>query len=111
MLVLRHSLKRHPLQVESATDGTSAVAAAARCQFDLILMDLQMPDMTGLDAASAIRKLPNYENVPILALTADISDQAHRECLNCGMQDFLSKPIDGAALWTSIRRHLNLVDR
>jgi len=106
MMVLRHALRRHPVQVESATDGRSAVAAAARCRFDLILMDLQMPDMTGLEAAEAIRKLPNYENVPILALTADISDQTRHECLNRGMQDFLSKPIDGGALWTAIGRHL-----
>jgi CheY-like chemotaxis protein len=108
MMVLRHALKRHPVRVESAKDGKSAVAAASMCQFDLILMDLQMPDMNGMEATAAIRKLSSYQNVPILALTADISDYTRRECLECGMQDFLGKPIDSAALWASIRRHLNL---
>lgn len=106
MLVLRRALKRHPAQVVSAIDGKSALTAASKCQFDLILMDLQMPDMSGMETAAEIRKIASYRTVPILALTADISDYTRRECLNQGMQDFLSKPIDSEALWSAIRRHL-----
>ncbi|MEQ1947290.1 MAG: response regulator [Bryobacteraceae bacterium] len=106
MKVLQHALRRHPVATETATDGESAVAAAARERFDLVLMDLQMPGMSGIEATAAIRKLPGYRNVPVIALTADYSDLTRHECLSHGMQDFLSKPIDGAALWNAIYRHL-----
>ena len=59
-----------------------------------------MPDMDGLEATAAVRQLPGYENVPILALTANYSDEIRQQCQQHGMQDFLSKPITPPALWT-----------
>jgi len=106
--VLRHALKTRAVQVDTATNGTEAIQAAASRHYDLILMDLQMPDMDGLEATAAVRKLPGYESVPILALTANYSDQIRQQCQQHGMQDFLSKPVTPPALWSAVSRWLNL---
>jgi CheY-like chemotaxis protein len=106
--VLRHALKNRAVQVDTATNGTEAIQAAASRHYDLILMDLQMPDMDGLEATDAVRKLPGYETVPILALTANYSDQIRQQCQQHGMQDFLSKPVTPPALWSAVSRWLNL---
>lgn len=108
LMVLRHSLKGRPVHVDTASDGAEAISAAAARHYDLILMDLQMPRIDGLEATAAIRKLPGYENVPILALTANYSDEIRQQCQQNGMQDYLVKPIAGAALWTAVSRWLKL---
>jgi len=106
--VLRHALKGRPVDVDTATDGAEAVRAAAARHYDLILMDLQMPQMDGLEATAAVRRLPGYDSVPILALTANYSDEIRQQCQQHGMQDFLSKPVTPPALWSAVSRWLNL---
>jgi len=106
MRVLRSVLQRHHVRVVSATNGQAAIEAAQNNQIDLILMDLQMPDIDGLEASIAIRKLPGYQSVPILALTANCSDQVRQQCLQHGMQAYLSKPINAQELWSAISRYL-----
>jgi two-component system, sensor histidine kinase and response regulator len=106
--VLRHALKSRAVDVDTATDGAEAVRAAAARHYDLILMDLQMPHMDGLEATAAVRRLPGYEDVPILALTANYSDEIRQQCQQHGMQDFLSKPVTPPALWSAVSRWLNL---
>jgi CheY-like chemotaxis protein len=106
--VIRHALKRHAVELSHAASGEEALQASARCHYDLILMDMQMPGMNGLETTAAIRKLPGYATVPILALTADISDEVRRECYQNGLQGFLTKPIQAASLWDAIRRELKL---
>jgi CheY-like chemotaxis protein len=108
--VLRHALKGRAVEVDTATDGAEAVRAAAARHYDLILMDLQMPQMDGLEATAAVRRLPGYENVPILALTANYSDEIRQQCQQHGMQDFLSKPVTPPALWSAVSRWLNLTE-
>lgn len=108
LMVLRHALKTRAVNVDTATDGGEAIRAAAARHYDLILMDLQMPDMDGLEATAAIRRLPGYENVPILALTANYSDEIRKQCQEHGMQDFLSKPVTPSALWAAVSRWLKL---
>lgn len=107
--VIRHALKRYPVELHIAASGEEAVAFAARRSYDLILMDLQMPNMNGLEAACAIRKLPGYQNVPILALTADMSDDVRHQCFQHGMNGYLTKPIQAIPLWSAIQRELKLV--
>lgn len=106
MTVLRHVLKRRLKNLDCATSGREALEAAARKHYDLILMDLQMPDITGLEAAARIRRMNGYGNVPILALTASCSDQIREQCRAIGMQAFLSKPIDANELWSTVSRYL-----
>ena len=66
--------------------------------YDLILMDLQMPNMTGLEATAQIRQLPGMERTPILALTGNASVTDRIRCLEAGMSDFVTKPIRSEAL-------------
>lgn len=106
--VIRHALKRYPVELHAASSGEEAVASASRRQYALILMDLQMPGMNGLEATAAIRKLPGYQDVPILALTADMSDEVRRLCYQSGMRGYLTKPIQSAPLWAAIQRELKL---
>ena len=106
MRVLRSALQRHKARVVSATNGRAAIEAAQNNQVDLILMDLQMPDIDGLEASQAIRRLPGYTSVPILALTANCSDQVREQCLKSGMQAYLSKPINAQELWSAVSRYL-----
>jgi CheY-like chemotaxis protein len=106
LTVLRHLLERRRLRVDGAVSGMDALQAATRQHYDLILMDLQMPEMDGFTAASAIRKLPGYGHVPIVALTANFSDHVRQECLQHGMQAFLSKPVEAGELWATVSRCL-----
>jgi len=105
--VLRHVLQRRLKNVDCVSSGREALDAVARRHYDLILMDLQMPDINGLEAAAQIRRMNGYRDVPILALTASCSDQVREQCRAIGMQAFLSKPIDANELWTAVSRYLN----
>ncbi len=107
--VLRRALERLGLEADVAGDGETALESARRTLYDLILMDLQMPGMDGLETTAAIRQLPGYEKVPILAVTADLSDETRRRCYEAGMQEFLSKPVEASALWQAIQRAIKPV--
>jgi hypothetical protein len=77
-----------------ARDGQDALDAAREREFDLVLMDLHMPRLDGLDATRAIRSLPGAAAaVPIVALTADAFDETRARCTAAGMNGFLSKPV------------------
>ncbi len=106
MTVLRHVLQRRLKNVDCVASGRAALEAVSRRHYDLILMDLQMPDINGLEAAALIRRMNGYSDVPILALTASCSDQVREQCRAIGMQAFLSKPIDANELWSAVSRYL-----
>jgi CheY-like chemotaxis protein len=106
LTILRHALHRHGMNVDCASSAREALDAATRRRYDLVLMDLQMPEMDGLTAAVELRKIPEYEKVPILALTANFSDEVREQCLSHGMQAYLSKPVEAGDLLAAISRHL-----
>ncbi len=104
--VVEHVLERTDYDVLFADDGQSGVRLAGSKLVDLILMDLQMPGMDGFAASTAIRQLPGYATVPILALTANYSDEHRATCRKVGMQGFLAKPIQREELLKTIKAYL-----
>jgi CheY-like chemotaxis protein/anti-sigma regulatory factor (Ser/Thr protein kinase) len=106
LTVLRHTLERRNIRVDCAPSGAAALEAAAKHRYNLVLMDLQMPEMDGLEATAAIRKIPGYETVPILALTANSADELRYRCLEHGMQAFVSKPVETRELLAIVSKYL-----
>ena len=72
--------------------------------YDVVLMDLQMPEMDGYQATARIRSDPRYAKLPIIAMTAHATLEEKQRCLDAGMNDHISKPIDPVLLFTTIRR-------
>jgi signal transduction histidine kinase len=93
-VLVMHALGKRGHRVEVVDNGRSAVVAAERGGYDVILMDLQMPDMGGIDATAAIRALPGGKRTPIIALTAHSMVGDRERCLAAGMEGYLSKPIN-----------------
>ncbi|CAD7816294.1 Signal transduction histidine-protein kinase BarA [Chryseobacterium aquaeductus] len=91
-----------------ATDGLQAVEQCTDHFFDLILMDVQLPVMDGIEATKHIRLLPEYSNVPIIGVTAGNIFEEKEKCLNSGMNDFLPKPLRQSDLREMLNRHIPL---
>ncbi|MCG8490426.1 MAG: ATP-binding protein [Sneathiellales bacterium] len=93
--VLKEILNLWGHEATLANNGTEAVQFASENDFDLILMDIQMPELDGLEATKTIRNLDHKSSrIPIIAVTANATLEDEEKCLNAGMNDFISKPIE-----------------
>jgi two-component system, sensor histidine kinase len=105
-LIATSFLDRMGHRVDTVGNGREAVEAAASLPYDLILMDVQMPEVDGLEATRRIRNLVGPARItPIVALTANAFAQDERACREAGMDGFLSKPLEPSALAAAIVRH------
>jgi CheY-like chemotaxis protein len=99
-------LRRAGYVVDLAASGPEALRLAAQSRYDLVVMDLQMPGMDGIETTTQLRGVHGYESTPVLAFTANSGDEYRRLCLAHGMQGYLPKPIDSDTLLQTIRRLL-----
>jgi CheY-like chemotaxis protein/HPt (histidine-containing phosphotransfer) domain-containing protein/two-component sensor histidine kinase len=107
-ILIKSLLKKLGLAVEIVDDGKKAVQKAESEEFDLIFMDMQMPNMNGYQAAEYLRR-HNY-HLPIIALTAHAMKGDDNKCINAGCNDYLPKPIDRSKLVKVLQEYLNNTD-
>jgi signal transduction histidine kinase/ActR/RegA family two-component response regulator len=103
-MIASRLLEKAGCNVAIANNGVESIEQLQQKQFDIVLMDCQMPIMDGYEASQAIRKSGNH--IPIIALTANAQQTDREACLNAGMTDFLSKPFKPDVLYQKIRANL-----
>ena len=93
-------------EVVTAADGAAGIEAAARERPDLILMDLSLPGVDGWEATRRLKREPETETIPVIALTAHAMQGDEERARACGCDDYLTKPIDEDALFAKLARLL-----
>jgi signal transduction histidine kinase/CheY-like chemotaxis protein len=104
--VIRELLESLGLEITLTRNGQEALDALTQKQFDIMLCDMQMPVMSGYEAAEFVRMDPAYDRMPIIALTAHAMEGDREKCLQSGMNDYLTKPIDSQKLYETILKWL-----
>jgi two-component system sensor histidine kinase/response regulator len=97
-------LEKRGYTVDAVDNGVEAVTAALAQPYDVVLMDIEMPEMDGIAATAAIREQCSADELPIVALTAHVIPELERRCREAGMNDFLSKPFKADALYGVLER-------
>lgn len=106
--VVKEFLKLSGIQVDIANHGKEVLELLEKNSYDAILMDVHMPEMGGVEATETIRRQDQYKNLPILALTAGVTEDERNGCLASGMNDFIAKPINPEALIETLSRWVAL---
>ena len=106
LLVTESLLDEAGLVVDTAEDGAQAIEKARESRYVLVLMDMQMPNINGLDATRHIRELPAYRDTPILAMTANAFAEDKARCFAAGMNDFIVKPVAPGQLFSTLLKWL-----
>ncbi len=109
--VAREMLENAYLVVEIANNGKEAIAMLAKTEFDAVLMDVQMPEMDGFEATRLIRKNAQYQELPIIAMTAHAMMGYREKCLIAGMNDYVTKPVDVDQLFFALGKWIKLKKR
>lgn len=104
-VIVKAMLSKTSHKIDVVGNGAEAVSAVVRAPYDLVLMDIHMPEMDGITATGKIRDLPgDINNIPIIALTANAMAGDRERCLKAGMTDYVSKPINPQTLYSAIAR-------
>jgi CheY-like chemotaxis protein len=101
-IVATKMLEEKGFVVDAAPNGLRAVEMVQQKDYALVLMDIQMPEMNGYQATQAIRQMPEFSSLPIVALTANAMEDDRRRCLETGMNDHVAKPINPMVLYQAI---------
>jgi len=104
----KHMLQMMKCRVDTAETGPEAIDRVKGKQYDIIFMDIQMPEMDGVEATSEIRKLTEQNgHIPVVALTANAIEGDREKYLEAGLDDYISKPITGEGLEEILMRQLS----
>jgi len=106
-LIANRTLEKIGIQVINAENGIQAVELFEKYDFDLVLMDMQMPLMSGVDATIKIRQLFQDKQVPIIAMTANAMPEHKEQCLSAGMNDYITKPVNVKLLEQILVKYLH----
>jgi signal transduction histidine kinase/DNA-binding response OmpR family regulator/HAMP domain-containing protein len=106
IFALSSVLEDYGMEIKTADNGRDAIAHAQKGGIDVILMDIMMPEMDGLETTREIRKLPGCKDLPIIAVTAKAMKGDRERCIEAGAWDYLSKPVDREQLLTVLKAWL-----
>ena len=104
--IITQVLEKFGASIVLANNGLEALAALEQERFDIVLMDLHMPSMNGYEATLAIRKQARYAQLPVITLSASVTDEEKQRCLATGMNDFIGKPINKIELLATLEQWL-----
>ncbi|RKZ40220.1 MAG: hypothetical protein DRQ49_09100 [Gammaproteobacteria bacterium] len=108
--VIRKMIECHGLVADIVDNGKKAVAMLAEVNFDAVLMDIKMPEMDGYKATRLIRKNPQHDKLPIIAMTANTMNGEREKCLAAGMNDYIIKPINMDQLFATLDKWITRSD-
>src|SRR5579859_1502919 len=109
--LVKRLLKRKGYELIEAEDGLQGIAIAAREKPDLILMDINLPGIDGMEATSRLKSSPDLSHIPIIAVTAAAMRGDREKIMAAGCDDYLQKPIDNEQLIATVRRFLGTPDQ
>jgi CheY-like chemotaxis protein len=105
-LLLKYNLEGY-FDIDFAKNGISAINKFNETKYDLILMDVHMPDMDGIEATKRIREMESGNRTPIFAVTSNMFKEQKMKCIDAGMDDYIVKPIHAKALVDRINHYFS----